>query len=113
MKAQDFKLDVIVYHKNVYNYNEPLKVVGIMEDKLLLEGDFSGGTHNVTQRDWLPIEGTSFIKDFGRKKKFRNDARAIEILAYPINSNHDNLTRCMFDMVNAVLILTADVEFEC
>lgn len=68
MKAQDFKLDVIVYHKNVYNYNEPLKVVGIMEDKLLLEGDFSGGTHNVTQRDWLPIEGTSFIKDFGRKK---------------------------------------------
>lgn len=33
----------------------PFKVKGIMEGKLLVEGDFSGGTHNVCQSDWIDI----------------------------------------------------------
>ena len=61
MKLQ-FRLGQIVYHKDVYNYQEPLKVVGIMEDELLLEGDYSGGTHNVCQRDWLSIKDISYKK---------------------------------------------------
>ena len=54
-----FKIGDVVYHRSVYEGNEPFKVVGITEDKLLLEGDFSGGTHAVLQRSWLPIEGSS------------------------------------------------------
>lgn len=112
MDSQNFKIGQIVYHESVYEHREPLKVVGILEDKLFLEGDFSGGTHNVTQRDWLPIKGTSFIKDFSRKKKFRQEARDIETLAIPVEPNHDNMTRAMFDMLNMVLILTAEVDYE-
>ena len=33
----------------------PFEVVGIRKDKIEIEGDFSGGTHNVTQRDWVPV----------------------------------------------------------
>ena len=112
MKADNIKLNTIVYHRDVYNYNEPLKVIGIANDKLLLEGDFSGGTHNVIQSDWLSIEGTSCIKDFARKKYYRKTARDIETLAIPVDPNHDNMTRAMFDMLNAVLVLTADVDYE-
>jgi hypothetical protein len=59
--CRSFQIGQTVYHRNVYEHKEPLKIVGILEDKLLLEGDFSGGTHNVIQRDWLPIKGTSLI----------------------------------------------------
>ena len=52
MKAdsRSFKIGDIVYHRLVYGHKEPLKVVGITEDKLFLEGDYSGGTHNVCER---------------------------------------------------------------
>ena len=56
---RSFNIGDVVYHRSVYEGNEPFKVVGITEDKLLLEGDFSGGTHAVLQRSWLPIEGSS------------------------------------------------------
>lgn len=61
------KLGIIVYHEDVYDGKEPLKVVGIREDELELEGDYSGGTHAVTQKSWLPLSGVmlnkSLIKD--------------------------------------------------
>lgn len=47
------QLGQIVYHKEVYNYREPLKVKGITEDKLLLEGDFSGGMYKTVQSCWM------------------------------------------------------------
>ena len=42
-----------VYIEDVYNGKEPFKVVGIRENQVELEGDFSGGTHNVCQKDWF------------------------------------------------------------
>jgi hypothetical protein len=46
-----------VWHKDVYWGHEKMKVVGLREDSVELEGDWSGGTHNVCQRDWMPIKG--------------------------------------------------------
>lgn len=54
---KQLEFDMTVYHTKVYNGNEPLKVVGIRKDSVELEGDYSGGTHNVCQRDWLPLDG--------------------------------------------------------
>lgn len=51
------KLGQTVYHKSIYDGREPLKVVGLRESEVELEGDYSGGTHNVCQRSWLPIDG--------------------------------------------------------
>ena len=57
-----------VYHELLYHGKEQMEVVGIrLSDKknwndvrkfeVELEGDYSGGTHCVCQRDWLPLEG--------------------------------------------------------
>lgn len=53
----EIKLNMTVYHKDVYDGKEPLVVVGIRKDELELEGDFSGGTHPIIEKSWLPIEG--------------------------------------------------------
>jgi hypothetical protein len=50
-------LDMEVYHSDIYWGNECMTVVGIRQDQVELEGDYSGGTHNVCQRDWLPLNG--------------------------------------------------------
>ncbi len=42
-----------VYIKDVYNGQEPFKIVGIRENQVELQGDFSGGTHKITQEDWF------------------------------------------------------------
>lgn len=99
-----------VYHVSVYNHREPLKVVGIKEKKLFLEGDYSGGTHNVRQRSWLPIKGTSRIYNHAQKEEFRKQANDIEILAYPCADSKDPTYLAMMDMVHAVKVLTRDVE---
>lgn len=70
----EFKLGQTVYHKAVYNYREPLKIVGIRETELELEGDYSGGTHSVLEKMWLPISEVSRIYDFEFKKKVRKVA---------------------------------------
>lgn len=57
------KLGQTVYHKSIYDGKEPLKVVGLRESEIELEGDYSGGTHNVCQRSWLPIEGVLLQND--------------------------------------------------
>lgn len=50
-------LDMYVYHRDVYNGKERLKVVGIRKDTVELEGDYSGGTHGVNQKSWLSLDG--------------------------------------------------------
>ncbi len=50
-------LGMKVFHKGIYNGKELMTVVGIRYTEVELEGDYSGGTHNVKQTSWLPIEG--------------------------------------------------------
>ena len=54
MKIELFKK---VYHRDIYWGQEQMTIVGIRANEVELQGDYSGGTHNVSQRDWLPIEG--------------------------------------------------------
>ncbi len=109
-KQRPFKMYETVYHRDVYNHKEPLKIVGITEDELLLEGDYSGGTHCVNQRSWLPIKGVSRVYNHTYKEKVRNDAIAIETLAIPVGrSNNNNTFNSMMDMVHAVKSLTIDI----
>lgn len=109
-KSASFKLGDIVYHRSVYEHKEPLKVVGILEDKLLLEGDYSGGTHNLIQRDWLPIKGASRIYNHAFKERVRKDAVNIETLAIPCAGSQDNCYKSMMEMVHAVMVLTTDIS---
>ena len=51
-----------VYVENVYDGKEPFKLVGIRENQVELEGDFSGGTHNVCQKEWFNDEKIFVIK---------------------------------------------------
>lgn len=46
-----------VYHADIYGGKEPMQVVGIREKEIELKGDYSGGTHAVSQTSWMPIEG--------------------------------------------------------
>jgi hypothetical protein len=55
--VEDLKFNQLVYHKDIYDGKEQMKIVGLRENEVELEGDWSGGTHNVCQRDWKPIEG--------------------------------------------------------
>ncbi len=57
MNYQELKIGQKVYHSDVYFGKEPLEVVGIRKKEVELEGDYSGGTHKVTQKEWLPIDG--------------------------------------------------------
>ena len=109
--AANFKIGQTVYHRDVYNHREPLKIVGILESELLLEGDYSGGTHNVCQRSWLPIKGVSIIYNHGQKAEFRKQASDIEILAYPCAGSKDPCYLAMMDMVHAVKVLTGDITY--
>lgn len=59
----DLKLGQKVYHKDIYWGKEQMKVVGIRETEVEIEGDYSGGTHNVCQKDWKPLEGVLLKKD--------------------------------------------------
>lgn len=106
----EFRIGQTVYHRQVYNHKEPLKIVGIRENELELEGDYSGGTHNVNQKQWLPIEGVSRVYNHAYKKQCRDIARAVEILAYPVNPNHDTMTKTMFELLHIVFVLTNEVE---
>lgn len=51
------ELGMKVYHDKIYHGKEQMEVVGIRKTEVELEGDYSGGTHNVCQKDWLPING--------------------------------------------------------
>ena len=60
---QTASLGMLVWHKEIYKGNERMKIVGIRETSVELEGDYSGGTHNVCQRDWYSKEGLIFDKE--------------------------------------------------
>lgn len=48
--------NIKLYDKVLTDYyeNEEFIVIGIRVDELELQGDWSGGTHNVCQRSWYP-----------------------------------------------------------
>lgn len=50
-------LGMMVYHDLIYNGNEKMEIVGIRLNEIELQGDFSGGTHNVIQKEWMPKNG--------------------------------------------------------
>lgn len=59
MENQNLRLKETVYHKEVNSGQTPLKVVGIREKYVELEGIFYGGEED---KEWLPIEGVSKTK---------------------------------------------------
>lgn len=52
--------DYPVYVDYIYGGHEPFKVVGIREDQLELEGDYSG-MYNIIQKDWIKNENCFLI----------------------------------------------------
>jgi hypothetical protein len=42
-----------VYVKELYEGREPFKIVGIRQNQVELEGDYSGGTHNSVGVQWF------------------------------------------------------------
>lgn len=111
MSNRDFKIGQTVYHRDIYEHKERMKIVGIREGELELEGDYSGGTNNIIQKQWMPIAGVSRIYNHKYKKEFRETATAIEELAKPITDRHsDSMTRTMFDLLDMVFVLTNEVE---
>lgn len=107
---RELKLGQIVYHRDIYDHREEMKIVGLRETEVELEGDYSGGTHCSKGKQWKPIKGVSFIYDHARKEKFRQDAINIETLAIPCAGSQDNAYKAMMDMVHAVMTLTNDVS---
>jgi hypothetical protein len=107
----NFFIGQTVYHRDVYEHREPLEVVGICKDKLLLEGDYSGGTAGFKQQSWMPIKGVSLVYNHAYKKRCRDSAIVIEELAKPVDRNADTMTRTMFDLLDMVFQLTKDVSY--
>lgn len=56
------QLGMFVFHESIYKGRELMKVVGIRYNEVELQGDYSGGTHNVIQKDWLPINGLFMLR---------------------------------------------------
>lgn len=56
-----------VYHKDIYKGGEQMTITGMKVDTkgqlmVQLEGDYSGGTHNVCQREWYYADGLLYEK---------------------------------------------------
>ena len=75
-----FYLGQTVYHKDVYDFKEPLEVVGIRANELELRGDYSGGTHHTIGYAWLPISGVACKNQWG-------------VMQYPDDKFFENITR--------------------
>ena len=52
-----------VYHVDIYDGHECMEVVGLRSGQVKLRGDYSGGTHNVSQTSWMSIDGIMFNKN--------------------------------------------------
>jgi hypothetical protein len=63
------ELGMKVYHEKIYGGKELMTVVGIRKTEIELEGDYSGGTHNVIEKDWLPIEGAFRLRKVCEQQK--------------------------------------------
>ncbi len=98
-----------VYHRDIYDHKEAMVVKGITETEVLLEGDYSGGTHASNNRCWMPLKGTSRIRNHAFKEKVRKEALRIE--KYLRSSSHSNGSDDLTAMVKAVLELTQEVEY--
>lgn len=113
MKAEKLRLGMIVYHRDIYQCRQPLKVVGIREDEVELEGDYSGGTHNVVQRSWLPIKGVRRTRNYNYLLKCRHTAYCIDELSKNIDRrNASNEFKCMIDLMDMIFVLTTDITYE-
>jgi hypothetical protein len=66
------QLGMQVFHESIYDGNELMKVVGIRETEVELQGDYSGGTHRVIQKDWLPISGVFRRRKICDNQKYPN-----------------------------------------
>ena len=53
----------------IYKGHEQMKILGIRKTEIELEGDYSGGTNNVIQKDWLPIKGTFRLRKICEEHK--------------------------------------------
>jgi hypothetical protein len=60
---EDLRINQLVYHKDIYWGREQMKIVGLRENEVELEGDYSGGTHNSIGRQWFPLEGVLLTKN--------------------------------------------------
>lgn len=63
ISVSDLTIGQKVYHNDIYHGREEMEIVGLRKTEVELEGDYSGGTHNVCQRDWLPIKGILLTKN--------------------------------------------------
>jgi hypothetical protein len=68
----ELRLNQLVYHTDIYWAREQMKIVGLRENEVELEGDYSGGTHDSIGRQWFPIKGVSLIKSGVEGGEFRN-----------------------------------------
>ena len=59
MTGKEYRLGSIVT-TDVYE-NERFEVIGIREKELELKGDWSGGTHNVSQSGWYPVDKCKLV----------------------------------------------------
>lgn len=109
--SRELKIGQKVYHRDLYDHKEQMLIVGIRENEVELEGDYSGGTHNTVGKQWMPIKGVSRIYNHKYKKQCRDEAMTITALAIPITDrNQDNMTKTMFDLLDMVYVLTNDVS---
>jgi hypothetical protein len=51
-----------VYVKELYEGREPFKIVGIRQNQVELEGDYSGGTHNAVGTQWFNKDEVFVVK---------------------------------------------------
>lgn len=109
MKAQDLKIGMTVYHRDVYNYREPLEIVSLTQNEMEVEGDFSGGTNVIRQRLWLPYDGTSLICNYGDKIEFRDRAKeALRIVNDTAWEKDDLWSGRIRDLIKMIFHLTED-----
>ena len=91
-------LGMKVYHDKIYNGVEEMEVVGLRKNSIELQGDYSGGTHNVVQSDWHPIDGA-----FRLRKRFVNSTRSLEHALYIIYIVHILIVNLMFNILDQLI----------
>lgn len=104
-----YQLYDVVYHRDVYDYKEPLKVFGITEDQLLLEGDFSGGTSGIVQRQWMNIDGVSKIYNYNYKFGAKTEANRI-LKMFDEVTDESNTAKLLKQICHTILVLTNEIK---
>lgn len=68
----NYNLGDLVYHPCD---RAPFEVVGVRIDEIEIEGDWSGGTHNVCQRNWVKPEDVKPCELYSNNGYFKNNPR--------------------------------------